>query len=250
MEEYLPVYNKPSKEEILSLYEDYEWHDMLDANSPKNRYMWDPHHQHSNWFSDLQRKNRDWRFANGMLFIGTDAIDILSVGCCGEFFVKIDNSNVEASLILWHDYTPLAGLLAPGGHEQQHEKGVILKVSSDKVSLSYFAGPRIQHDFNVNPEALEEYESKWIAEAGPLFCRPRKTGEASFSLVVDRGAPSDGRKYPCHVYLDGNLLCEPFYAPFFHAAITIYSGVYKEIKFRGPEKYPYNWPGRKRMTVS
>lgn len=236
MEEYFPVYNKPAKEEILSLYEDYQWHDLLDTGSPDIFRAWNFHNKHlpGNW----QRKEPDWRFANGMLFMGTDVLDLGCRGTYGEFTVKTDVSNIGASLIFWHGYSSGLSL---GGGDETHENGAILDVSANSVSLKYFTRRPVPANFNDDPDVRRDYYSRLVAQQNLFTARPKDPKNIRFTLIVDRSAPSAGEKFPCHAYMDGDPLCEPFYALLERATLTIRSGVYKEIKFRGPEVRPQVW---------
>lgn len=241
MEESFPVYDKPSKEEILSLYEDYEWHDLLDTASPDVFCNWNFYNKRlpGNW----QRKEPDWRFASGMLFMGTDVLDLGCRGAYGEFTVKTDVSNVEASLFLWHGYSSGLSL---GRGDKVHEYGVILDVSANSVSLKYFTRRPVPAGIDDDPVVRGDYMLGLVAERELFSYRPKNPKEVRFTLVVDRSAPPAGEKYPCHVYMDGEPLCEPFYALLENANLTIRGGVYKEIKFRGPEVPPQVWIKKRR----
>ena len=218
-------------DDVQNLYTEYDWIDFLDPASLP-RLKWDD--KEKRHARNRQRPEPDWRVANGTLYMGTDTMALINnARVYGEYLIRADVSSVPARMTLWHGYAKAA----LGGGLRIDERGIKIKISADQISIEYFTGRPEQAFWDKIAEGAKvrrEEFSQQIGKPDLYFNKPKKNGNVCFRLITDWRGPLGEDGYPFYAYLDGERLCDVFYARFLCARSTIYEGVYKEIKFRGP----------------
>lgn len=102
--------DEQTKNDLLSRVEQCEW-----------IYYFDSNHLKSNSYAT---KHSDWRIANGLLYLGTDTLQIGSLGC-GEAELEVDASVTGADICFWYERSPA-----------NVERGLRLKITPDgEISL-------------------------------------------------------------------------------------------------------------------
>lgn len=229
---------------LLDCYHGEDWEIFFNATTPLQN-------SHRNYRETMYGPSAtpDWRFANGLLYMGTEQMYISNQNRYGEYEVCLDASFSSAKMGFWRsDYNPAAGMFL-----EYLPMGIELFISKrDGISLSCYSyilpgdyDPIKGKDFIPVGQELQEFKTRLDEDTESFHLSPplrfKKLDvydNIRVNVVVVEnvdgavfGVPGSGRS-TVGVYVNGNLLCDIFVTWIGSALLTLEGGCYKSIKFR------------------
>ena len=207
MGKFLPLDNNPSDEEILTCYDQYEWRPLFngrDRIEPSG--IWPQWKEPTN--SQLGLPAPDWRFANNRLYMGTDTMDIGNSQKEGEYKICFETTVLPVRFLLWRGmfFPYLCG-------ETRPQTGIDITVTQNELSVSVYGRDRQAHPVgSVKDISL-----------------PSEKMELRVIVFLEKGK----KAYTGSVWFKGREIIDRFQLEMASASVTLFSGIYREISFRG-----------------
>ena len=207
MGNFLPLDNNPSDEEILTCYDQYEWRPLFNGGERIKHSGIIPR-----WKGDMNRSlgrpDPDWRFANDRLYMGTDVMGIGNPQKEGEYKICFETTVLPVHFILWRGSFPPIWRGEP-----QIETGVDIAVTQNELSVSVY-----KRDLN----------SHFVGSAKNISL-PSEKMELHVIVFLEKGK----KEHTGSVWFKGREMVDRFPLEMATASVTLFSGIYKEISFRG-----------------
>ena len=204
-------------DDALHLYEKYEWRPLFngrDRIEPSG--IWPQWKEPTN--SQLGLPAPDWRFANNRLYMGTDTMDIGNSQKEGEYKICFETTVLPVRFILW------GGRFFPiYCGETRLQTGIDITVTRSGST----ANPGSEGEISVSVYK-RDHNAHFVGSAKDISL-PSEKMELRVIVFLEKGK----KAYTGSVWFKGREIIDRFQLEMASASVTLFSGIYREISFRG-----------------